>query len=982
MNEENIFKDNLISKFSGIHKVKESKELFNEYKKAIDFLEKKGENNLNDNELEIFFNLNKIKTKIKSYTLCKTNNYFIIDLYFEPSDNGEFNNDIEIQIVKQNYRFTYIGQEYYCFIQRDMERFFRLTKRIHSFFIYYYDSNKKMHFLYNTDLFFLCNIKVFSIDIDYQYQIIDYNKINLADIYNKAFINKGSDLSLKLGLYVPLSKEEYNEFKYYNTDERENFYLFFTEIITGMEVFGLCGPYGTGKTCTLLRMIIQKKENNYFYINLATLNKVHITLIQDILRYEIMKLFGEDIFPLYDTLKQNKSKSIYLIIVDLIKNLTNYKDIFSFLETLISLLKNFFVKKTAFIIIDQYSSEYVDDGNKNIINKIVRSCNQNIHLIICSSMDNGSVKQDLSNCLDNCNYTNFFHIYVGSLIRFNKLDELTKDENEEFVDYLNDFGYLPLYYYNLKQTKNRGKKLESFIMEEKERIELEIDFFYNNKNNNGNTTINYENKFRDISRILSITNNKRIYFFEEMKEAILNIPLKYLEIKKEKIDLDDLELYGLVTKEQKIINFYEKLEANKENVIDNIEEQKRLYNMTIQFINEEHYCKNYISKISNRIKKILKYNKKNYNCKITIFYFDYLFPLIEEILIDINYNLIIKASQNLFYELHPLIIEGFFEYLINSYANNKGLFLGFYIKSFEKIDNFVVDSFFLQNYSSRKTDTIKTYVESKSKIKAKKDLPNVNIYFQQNQFTGKYYDSCLLIYQKNIEKYILYLLLTSKKKISHQRFYKQEHEIIFNRVKDKIENEYNIQISEGHFSYILIEEDKDNDTIKFCENNNLDYILFSIKKLDFINVNNPTLNDKTLITKDFPIHNSFSILPKDCFNIKDGKLENIEYIQNIQNKIKFESLPSGFDESKLNSYFVPKHEFGAKEMNEFFIFGHFDECFKVNSSFCRWLNNNDLYFYYYNKEGKLCKSELQLKSKLNEKKYTLICSKYKIINKS
>ena len=218
--------------------------------------------------------------------------------------------------------------------------------------------------------------------------------------------------------------------------------------------------------------------------------------------------------------------------------------------------------------------------------------------------------------------------------------------------------------------------------------------------------------------------------------------------------------------------------------------------------------------------------------------------------------------------------------------------------------------------------------------------------------------------------------------MSHQRFYKQEQEIIFNRVKDKIENEYNIEISEGHFSYILLEEDKDNDTISFCEKNNLNYVLFSIKKLDFINVNNPILNDKTLITKDFPLHNSFSILPKDCFNIKGGKFENIEFIQSIQNKIKSESLSSGFDESKLNSYFIPKNELGNKEKNEFLIFGHFNECFNVNSSFCRWLNNDDLYFYYYNKKGKLCKSKLQLKSKLNAKKYTLICSKYKIINKS
>ena len=128
MNTENIFEDDLNCVFSGIYKVKESKELFNKYQNAINFLENKSGDNLNNDELKLFFKVDKFKTKIKSNLLTKTKRYFIIELNFECPSDGEFYNDIEIQILKQNYKFTYIGKDYYCFIQRDMQKFFRLTK--------------------------------------------------------------------------------------------------------------------------------------------------------------------------------------------------------------------------------------------------------------------------------------------------------------------------------------------------------------------------------------------------------------------------------------------------------------------------------------------------------------------------------------------------------------------------------------------------------------------------------------------------------------------------------------------------------------------------------------------------------------------------------------------------------------------------------------------------------------------------------------
>lgn len=73
----------------------------------------------------------------------------------------------------------------------------------------------------------------------------------------------------------------------------------------------------------------------------------------------------------------------------------------------------------------------------------------------------------------------------------------------------------------------------------------------------------------------------------------------------------------------------------------------------------------------------------------------------------------------------------------------------------------------------------------------------------QRQFTGKYYDCAILIPTKDAKHFILLLLQISQKKILLQRYFREEHMIIMNRVKSKLEKEYDIIITEGHFSYAL-----------------------------------------------------------------------------------------------------------------------------------------------------------------------------------
>ena len=131
------------------------------------------------------------------------------------------------------------------------------------------------------------------------------------------------------------------------------------------------------------------------------------------------------------------------------------------------------------------------------------------------------------------------------------------------------------------------------------------------------------------------------------------------------------------------------------------------------------------------------------------------------------YDLILNTSKYIFNNLPAQTQGGFLEYIINENIKKEHSFMkNIFVQDFETIETFVPNNFFIQNYSSRKKDTLKTYTENKSFTKTKKIiLSKCNIFIEQSQFTGKYYDCCLLIYKKETDSYILYLFQVSKKKI-------------------------------------------------------------------------------------------------------------------------------------------------------------------------------------------------------------------------
>jgi len=919
---------------------------------------------------------------------------FVLEVELESKRIAKF----YFSIVKEEYNFFYKKQSYYCFILEDLQKYLYHIRQINPFHIIVKENEEIVKISKDISYILYQGYKKFDIEIDYQYIDIDYKSLSIKDIYNKKNIKNGNDLNHKLGLYVELTKEEFDEFEFFESPQRKKFFKFIKNNLKYFNSFGICGPYGTGKTISLLRMSIQSNLNNYFYINLSTVFKVHNNTLKSIIKYEMVKFFGKNIIENENEIF-NKEKGIqYKDFFNILNDLKKPESIFQFLKKFINLIKN--DKNGPFyIIIDQYNSKY-DIDKKNII-ELIKNSDKKIKIIICSSMDNDIVKYDLCNCLDEkkleSEFNNDFilYFYVGCLMKVNNIETLLKDFNDEFVTYLNNFGNLYNYYYKMLKYKDEPGYLKFFEDKEVENIKDNLNKFYQIKKYDMELS-----KYNDIINIVNKINRKKIYFYYELKEEIMKFPLKYLELKREKIELDDLELYGIVSGDYKIIKFFSDLEKNKNIQMDKLKKLKMNFKNYIKLFNKDEYCKNYISVISEKKRKKIKCIKKNYNLKIDIFYLDFLFPLIEDIFSSIIYN--IFSNQSIFFNsiLPFQAQDGIIEYIINENVKNKKSFLGYSVSDFIVVENFVPNSFFIQDYTPRKLDTLKIYIKNIGKLKKKQNLPKRNIYLMQRQYTGKYYDCGLLIHEQDFDYKIL-LCQVSKRKINTQRFYREEHQIIFNRVKTKLESEFNINIKEGYFSYIFIYEEKDDITIKFCDKNNLRYFLFSINEKEFKNLDNIILNDKAFITNDFPFHNSFTILPKTYFKLKNGKFINLDYIQKIQKSLLFSRISNQIQE-KLACLFLPKKILPENEKNEFFIYGNFNEIFEVNASYCRFLNNDDLYFYYPKKrkeekneiienenkkkeedkinEDEWEKIEFLNNSRLSHEKYTLICAKYKIIS--
>ena len=229
---------------------------------------------------------------------------------------------------------------------------------------------------------------------------------------------KADELNYEFANYIELEEEEYNHFFYINSEKRNRFIIYLIDDLRRIPYIEICGPIGCGKTVTLLKFINCQIRRSY-YINLLTVNCLGIEELKKVLKYEYVKIIGKN----YS--EENEKDEI----ISYIQKLNSSKEIFDFILNIISSLNNF--KKKIYLIIDQYSSKY-DENNeklKEIKDKIINSNSNNIKFIVCSSIDNYDVKNNLAFSLsfsEKNEIKNINYFYIGCILRLEPNEEPLK----------------------------------------------------------------------------------------------------------------------------------------------------------------------------------------------------------------------------------------------------------------------------------------------------------------------------------------------------------------------------------------------------------------------------------------------------------------------------------------------------------------------------------------------------------------------------
>ena len=320
--------------------------IFEKYNKLVNEVNK-GCKKYNKKEMKKYFIFNpeNFINNITECTICFFNNYYEATILYEK--NGE-KLDKGFGITK--YEFTLENKTYRCYERSYLIQYLENEYKKKKFYLkVLIDKYERI----NYSIFIQYNLRNFEIVYYYNYKPVTFKELTLEFAFNEKEQQKGEELNYEFANYIDLEEEEYNLFFYIKNFNR-NFFLRNLEYrLRGMHYIELCGPFGCGKTITLLKYINCFRRRSY-YINLWTVNYVEIQELKKILKYEYVKLIGKN----YDI---NNEKDE---IVSYINNLNSSKEIYDFILKVISSFKN--TDKNIYLIIDQYSSKY-DEKNKKII---------------------------------------------------------------------------------------------------------------------------------------------------------------------------------------------------------------------------------------------------------------------------------------------------------------------------------------------------------------------------------------------------------------------------------------------------------------------------------------------------------------------------------------------------------------------------------------------------------------------------------------
>ena len=724
----------------------------------------------------------------------------------------------------------------------------------------------------------------------------DVNDFNLESLEKKPLFvmdnslsqTKIEPISINRGFFYyfsipPLFRKKYSFIK---TKKREKFLEKLGDFISWPEVntFYLTGPRGIGKSVTLI-YFSSLNIFHIFYINLELILEQKVEISRKILKYEIIRFFGNS----YDSIDNNHKKNI-----DNFINGFSLENLQKFFISIINVFKEVYDRnKPKILIFDNYSEDIkgfnLDDFLSN------ENFNNNFKFIISLSLGNYITKIGIENSLEYNEeakleinfFSNFFDESETSLL-------LENSEDEQIKNSLKKYGNIPSFYYILKNNNNINQINEAIVKDLKQYINNDIS---------------------KLIEIIMLIRNDYIFQSNDIKKIIDNFILKYISLKKKRIYYklnernNKYEYYSDKEQKQKInvskiyekfLIFYIQNDHDHEELELNLEQNFSLDDFSQNLLAFEYNPKKNLSEklFKKFYEKIYQFKIKNIEKKsgyINIYKLDFLFPFIEIIFYRIIYEFVQNSMKNLKDIINLATEGGIFEILVIYDIIYKQKFNNITIDNYTQINSLIPVNYSLKffSYKQRQNSINKGKKKNmhynlseiiKKNNSNKINLENKPILILQRNSNGKYYDAAILIPSNNNnnelkekKKFIMILLQITIKKNRQKYFTDKEHEINFTFVKRHLENIYNIEIESGYFYYILKKENNVIFDMNTYNKNKGKCILFDLSK--GIDTDIQLFNDNSFITNKFLIFNECSLLKNE---------NNLNALFKIKNMVKNE----------------------------------------------------------------------------------------------
>ena len=696
---------------------------------------------------------------------------------------------------------------------------------------------------------------------------------------------------------------------------------------------------------------------------------------------------------------------IYNEIEKYIENNSNVES-FEFIYNVIKIFKKFTKNFNGFtfgFIIDQYSSNYNNDSNKEYnINTIINLLNDsdNIKLILCPTINNVFSKNQITSLFSKSlqKYNNSFNIYYfQEFIPKDKfLENILQNKDDEYKDIIDEFGYTPKYFYEINYSDKY-----SFKTYLSKNIKNNLEEYYSTKDND---------MIIEILNLLDLIKSEKLISSITFKDMISKLPLKYINITKYQINdkiiknlSKKIEEYHQINKikkdkaeieEEDILIKYLNIIWNKDknNDYDEIIKERFL----IEEKNIDDFIDNYNEKDKNSINiygnyykdyiennnKLIKSLEHKYEF-IYVYKLDFSLNFMENILLEIIYNHIKNENSFLSKILDRGACGGIFELLLGFYIQKCESFLGEKIENTIYISSLVPKNYSIKYYSSKynkKSNNFKEFILENNN-KKKRKIPFKNTFIKQIIFNSKYYDMAILIKLNKDNHYKLIVIQATIMKDKDKRLSKEEHELILRAVKLNLENEFEINIEEAYFIYVLSKKNgeiEDKETKNDCDKNKIEYIGFSIDTFEKDNEYKIDY-EKALITKIFPIHNSISLLFYK--NNKEDETNYLKFMPIINDNIKLSFELKDYNEY-IEQLFKNKYDNSAFSIEKFKYFEVNKSVFEKNreilnylSDFCFLINianNGKTITIYFKKTAHNFKTNFKITSDKPKKTYQIL----------